>query len=399
MLRRRRRADSPGDARRRCGHFGRRPDGGSRLGRGRRGHAVHPVRARRGPARDPANRGSRPVRRRCSVRVPAGARHQPGRDREPADAARSGVVFGSAGRGHRLLLRPAHGFPVRGQPGGREAGRLPLRRHGRGHWMGCGLGRRCRARRRRVERRVPNPLLAAALPRPGRADLGHQLRAAPRAPGGTLGVGPHDPRRRRHRLAFRGTARAAKPRSTSTAGGLSLFAGPPAARPRRRGQPLLSPQRRSGIGGRRPQVRGDLRHHPGRDRQPGLRAGRGRPGPGQPDRLRDVLPGAQAVLRRGRGHLQLRHRPGGWGRSQRIAVLLAQDRALAPGMGGSAGRFCGCRRSDHDPGRLETLGEDGRGLVGRGAARDNLPRSAPMSHRGRATPSSNPSSRSPTRGS
>ena len=93
---------------------------------------------------------------------------------------------------------------------------------------------------------------------------------------------------------------------------LPLLAGQPAARPRRRGQPLLPPQRRGGIGGCRPQVRFDLRHHHRPDHQPGLRAGRGGPGPGEPDRVRDVLPGAPPVLPGGRGHLQFRHRIGGW---------------------------------------------------------------------------------------
>ena len=243
------------------------------MGSGRRGNPVHPVRARRGPTRDAAHGGARPLRSHCAVRVHACARHQSRRDREPVDAARSTVVFGSAGRGHRLLLRPAHGLPVRGESRRREAGRLQVRRHRRGRGMGRGLGRRDRARRSGMERRVPHPLLATALPGPGGTDLGHQLHAPSRAPGGTVGVGTHHPRRRRHRVALRGAARVAGSRSAPAAGGPAVFAGQPAARARRRSQPLLSTERRAGIDRRGPQVRGDFRHHPRRHHQPGLRAG------------------------------------------------------------------------------------------------------------------------------
>ena len=52
-------------------------------------------------------------------------------------------------------------------------------------------------------RRIPHPVLPAALPGQGGTDLGHQLSAAPRAPGGTFGVGAHHPRGRRHRVAPR----------------------------------------------------------------------------------------------------------------------------------------------------------------------------------------------------
>ena len=378
-------AGSPGDARGRRAHHDRRRHGGGRLASGLRGHPVHAVRARRGRTGDRAHRGARPLRRRGPVRVHAGARHQRERDRRPAHAARPAVVLGSPGRGRRLVLRPAHGLPVRGQPRRGEAGRLPVRRHRRGRWVGRGLGRRDRARRRGMERRIPHPLLPAALPGPRGADLGHQLPAPPRAPGRALGVGAHDPRRRGHRVAPRRAPRAAGSGSAAAAGGSALLADQPAARSRRRGRPLPSSHGRPGVGRRRPQVRGDLRHHPGRDRQPRLRAGRGGPRQREPDRVRDLPSGAPALLRRGRGHLQLRHRPGRRGRRRRIALLLAQNRARAPGTGGSAGRLRGRRRPDHHSGRLEALRKDGRRLVGRRAARDDR-RGARRRRSGRGRP-------------
>ena len=76
------------------------------------------------------------------------------------------------------------------------------------------------------------------------------------------------------------------------------------ARPSTAGDPVpLRPQR---VRQRRPrpapQARRQLRAR--RHRQPRLRPGRGRPGGRQPDRLRDLLPGEAAVLRRGRADLR-----------------------------------------------------------------------------------------------
>ncbi len=74
--------------------------------------------------------------------------------------------------------------------------------------------------------------------------------------------------------------------------------------------------------GGRHQVRPYLEHHGRRDHQPRLRPGRGRPLGPQPRSVRDVLPGAAAVLPRGHGHLPVRRELQRRELRRRRAVLL-----------------------------------------------------------------------------
>ena len=73
------------------------------------------------------------------------------------------------------------------------------------------------------------------------------------------------------------------------------------------GDPLVELARSRRLAGPRSQVRGHAGPHAHGHRQPGLRPGRSRSGRRQPRRVRDVLPGAAAVLRRRVRHVPLQH--------------------------------------------------------------------------------------------
>ena len=113
--------------------------------------------------------------------------------------------------------------------------------------------------------------------------------------------------------------------------------------------------------GRRSQIPADQQPVAGRHRQSGLRAGGGRSGGREPDRVRDLLRGEASVLHRGREHLQ-QLRPGR--REQLLGlqprgtdpVLLTPDRPRAAGH--CERRFRRATDRDHDPRRSEAHGQD-----------------------------------------
>ena len=134
---------------------------------------------------------------------------------------------------------------------------------------------------------------------------------------------------------------------------------------------------------RRREVRGHAGAHADCHVEPGLRPGRSRPGGREPERVRDVLRRAAAVLRRGVGHLPLRHRlqrravPG--------AVLLAADRPdAARDADRSRRRLLVDPGADDDPRRGEADRPRGQ-VLGRRAERGDATTSAPASYDGTNT--------------
>ena len=313
-----------------------------------------------------------------------GARHQRERDRRPAHAARPAVVFGSPGRGRRLVLRPAHGLPVRGQPRRGEAGRLPVRRHRRGR----GGGTRSGTSRPRATKRDGAPNSASPTPSCASGTARNRPGASTSCAASRAGTSS---RRGRPRPAP--TAASCRASASSAGCGIWIRRGGwrfcptrwpacgalPATRPTPSTEPRTSwlrPAPTSGTG-----VTSDITLDV--TVNPDFGQVEADPANVNLTAFETFPSGAPAVLRRGRGHLQLRHRPGRRGRRRRIALLLAQNRARAPGTGGSAGRLRGRRRPDHHSGRLEALRKDGRRLVGRRAARDDRRGGAPTSLRAR----------------
>ena len=181
-------------------------------------------------------------------------------------------------------------------------------------------------------RGVPHSVLAAALQqhrgRPGRLCRHSRDRAA----GGNVDVAAAVAQRQRVRVAVRRSARPADGRRAEEAssccrtrvGSVATQTGETTTRWSQRTDP-------GGVGRPRPEVRGA----PGLDAdghgQSGLRPGRSRSGRRQPRRVRDVLPGAAAVLRRGLGHVPVQHRL----QRRRVhrPVLLAAHRPRAAGVG------------------------------------------------------------------
>ncbi len=166
-------------------------------------------RTRSGSACAAAHRGADRVRRRRVVRGRAPLRHRAGFGRGAARAPRQRRALGSVRHHARSVPRQAHRLLLRGQRGGHAAGRRVLQRHaGR-----CVVGRRlagARASRRRgLDRRDADPVLAAALRRRRADGLGRQRAAQGDAlqRGGRARV--HAARRVRARVALR---RAARPR-------------------------------------------------------------------------------------------------------------------------------------------------------------------------------------------
>ena len=123
-------------------------------------------------------------------------------------------------------------------------------------------------------------------------------------------------------------------------------------RDRRRRRSVRSPaalRRRRGH-----QVRRHLEPHARRHREPGLRPGGGRPGGPQPHRVRDLLPGAAAVLRRGDRRVPLRRELQPGELQQRRALLLAPRRPRAPPHGPV--RRCELAHGHDDHGRRQAHG-------------------------------------------
>jgi hypothetical protein len=212
---------------------------------------------------------------------------------------------------------------------------------------------------------VPHPPLRAALRPQRRRRVG--VRGGPRGAAHQRAelLGAAQARREPRGEPLRRAAGDARPPLAPAAGGAALHGERSHPRARRRGRPLPPLHRlaRLGRGGR--QVRRDQRPHPRRHRQPRLRAGGGRPQPGEPHPVRD-LPGREAsLLHRGRRHLPLRDRAGRRRQCHRIALLLAPHRPHAALLDGRALRAPA--HADHHPGRRQALGPGGRGVVAGGA--------------------------------
>ena len=160
----------------------------------------------------------------------------------------------------------------------------------------------------------------------------------------------------------------------------------PHARRRRRGRPVLPEQRAAPRRRARRQDRPHGRPHADGHRQPGLRAGRGRPGRAQPVAVREPLRGAPPVLRRVAGplrlrdHARLRHD----GRPADV-LLLAPHRRHAVQLRLALRRHVSRHdvprqpRADHDRGRGQGLGP-GRRLDGRPDERVHDARDGALPH-------------------
>ena len=105
---------------------------------------------------------------RPRLRSPSRQHRQPARPPRRADRVRRDH------RDARLLARPAHRLRVRGEPGRGEVRLRHLQRRQRGRRLGCGLGCGDPDRLARLDRRVPDPALAAQLLRQRQ----HELRLA-----------------------------------------------------------------------------------------------------------------------------------------------------------------------------------------------------------------------------
>ena len=174
---------------------------------------------------------------------------EPARHHRHAHAARRTLALRLGARRHRLVPRSPLGVRVLGEPGRREGRSLLLQRQRQRRQLGRGVGRAGGARRRRLARRVPHPVLAAPLLRRRRAGrLRRGSRAAARQR--DLVVAAARPQRARLRLAVRRGERPAARRLAQAARAAAVHA--------RRGR---VDRRR----GRRP---ADRAHQPGRERRP-----------------------------------------------------------------------------------------------------------------------------------
>ena len=307
---------------------------GDHVGRRRRRSGLEPGRAPgrlpavRARARRPALAADRvpgPLRFGRPVRVRAGLRHRPGQHHARPHPARRPRPGGPDRRADRLVPGSSHRLRLLREPRRREARLHRLQRRQPGRLVGRGVGRRHADRLAGLDGGVPDPALAAPL-RVGRA--AHlRIRRAPldRALSGghrLAALLPHHPGRdvaARHAGGPRG------------AGVLEPNRAHPLRRHEERHAGLLGRRVRAppgALGGRGPQGRAHPQRDARRHREPRLRPGRGGPGGGEPERFRDLLPGAAALLRGRDGALsvqaQLLHRRRL--QLQRGALLLAPYR-------------------------------------------------------------------------
>lgn len=162
------------------------------------------------------------------------------------------------------------------------------------------MGRARGDRLARLDRRDAHSIHAAALLARGSAGVGHQRRAFHPGDAGTelLEDGSQDPERLvlAHGNAHRHPRRAAVPSHRGDAVRRGRLAHPAGTGP---GKSIRPPHaRRSARGWRREDGPGP-ESHARRHAESRLRAGRGRPGQREPDRVRGVLRGAASLLSRG----------------------------------------------------------------------------------------------------
>ena len=181
--------------------------------------------------------------------------------------------------------------------------------------------------------------------------FGFALVAADRAPERDVDVAAH--RRRAPTASCRSSASCAASSSRSRPSGSSSCRTPSAiCRPKPDERQPARQEREPGRVGR---PRHEVRDHAGADAdgdgQSRLRPGRGRSGGRQPQRVRDVLSGAPAVLRRGLGRLPLRH---GLQRRQLHRPLLhAPHRPSAAARGRRPRRWLRVGAGQHDDHRRD----------------------------------------------
>ncbi|CAA9323488.1 MAG: CBM9, partial [uncultured Gemmatimonadetes bacterium] len=294
------------------------------------------------PAHRP-HRGALRVRRRRLVRGRADARRRPAIHPGPRHAARRGIPVRAPADFAGHLPGPAHGVHLRRHRVGGAAGLVPRQRQRTRarHVVQPGVERRGAGGHGGMDGGDAHSLQPASLQRPARAGVGHQPGpVGPLARGRRL-LGGDPPRHAGVGLAVRrpgghrrGAAGAADRTDAVRGGG---------GHPLRRG----GPQRPAGGAAVRRHARGRRRPHrageqpdAGGHAEPRLRPGGGRPGRGEPERVRDLLSRAPPLLHRG-------------------AALPADGPArlllLAPHRGRAAcareGRLRGLSPCQHHPGR------------------------------------------------
>ena len=267
-------------------------------------HRLHPARSRGGPAGDRAHRAAPPLRRRRPLRGGAAPRRRARPGREAPLAPRR------ERRGRPLLdlprppARPPDRRALRGERGRSPERRDHLQRHLDGRLLGRGLALRRQPRRAGLVGGDAHPVLRAALPSRGHADVGRQrLARHPEEERERLararaedGERPRLAHGRAHRHPRGEAAHAARPRAVRR--------GRRRDRARRPGRPVLRRLVRLRQRRPRPAAQGRQQLRPRRHRQPGLRPGRGGPGGREPHRLRDLLPREAPLLRGGSADLR-----------------------------------------------------------------------------------------------
>ncbi|CAA9302707.1 MAG: hypothetical protein AVDCRST_MAG89-583 [uncultured Gemmatimonadetes bacterium] len=336
----------------------RRYAGRGRLERRHRRDRVHAAGARRGAARIGAHRGAGAVRRRGAVRGRSTARL--GAGEHAAGAARHvdggvGLADGDPGQ----LPRPPHRLRSGAEPVG-GAARPDARRRRRGRFVGPRLAGADQHRFSRLVGGDAHSLQPASLQRGAQPDVGNPGGAPDRPQERVRGAGVHPAIAARRHPALRAPDGAERRPHGQAPGDPALHRAQGRARGTRR-QPLPRRPRVRAVAGGGPEVPADQRPDPGCHAEPRLRPGGGRPGRGEPERRRDAVPGAAAVLRGRLRHLRLRLR------RRKPRLLLAARRTGAADAGAvSAGRRA---RGGPHPGRGQDLRPHAERLVHRRARR------------------------------